>query len=138
MLAEGAILARVERGESLDEEPADVVTEGGDWYFLEARGPHLQGAVVPDLGGLVARGDRGLLPLGDGSRAGVGRTLASASAADPPAAGRPAGQGDGSAAPAAGTGEDLRTLPVAYDASGSRFRDYRDYVDQFTTTDFPD
>lgn len=57
-----------------------------------------------------------------------------APSAPPPGAARPGRVEVSSSAPA----EDLRTLPVAYDAGGFRFRDYRDCVEKLTTSEFPD
>lgn len=67
LLAEGAVLARAERGEELDEALLEEAAEGGDWFFLESRGEFRQGARVAEVRGLEVRGVRGLLPLDDGS-----------------------------------------------------------------------
>ena len=97
---------------------------GPAWVALEARGGLQLGAPLPGDAAVLARGDRGLATLGNGTVVACG--LAGTLAAPAPVAG-----------PAA-AGADLRTLPVRYDGAGKRRRDFRECVELFTETTFPD
>lgn len=66
LLSEGAVLARAERGDDEELDPGDVGADERGWIFVESRGRMHSGEIVRDVAGLVARGDRGLLPLPGG------------------------------------------------------------------------
>ncbi|CAK0892485.1 unnamed protein product, partial [Prorocentrum cordatum] len=145
LLAEGKQLAsEIRREEGLPDEPLGALApppapggaladraDAGDasrWVALEARAGYRPGDELPAGTVPVAiLGDRGICELADGTKLAVAKADTYEGSPTPRQERQAAGQ-------------DLRTLPVKYDAGGTRVRDFAEAVDIMSSNpqlDFP-